>query len=297
MPKIQWEKLPREKWAHLRDRKRREASGCKGPSGFATPFPPVLKYFCPDVIPHGSQFTMFGLRNNGHRATAPAPRRCWRIPFLILTLAVANACVAATGRVLSAPPLPLRSLEHVGWTVADFDGDSRPDMAITKMEAQGAGYVYWLELDLSTRRSSDTARQAPGFPVIASSMFGLHLTPRDVDGDHDLDIVVTMGFARQPVAVWINDGQGGFEEGDLAAYPALTCLEDFSLSPQSTPEPIRVLYDQSRRSWFGLIGSGLVQPLVHSDRRPVPRPGSLISRLPTDRRSARAPPSALSLIS
>jgi hypothetical protein len=237
---------------------------------------------------------MFGLRNNGHMATAPTPWRCWRIPFLILTLAAGNACLAATGRVLSAPPLPLRSLEHGGWAVADFDGDSRPDMAITKMEAQGAGYVYWLELDLSTRRAGDSAQQLPGLPVITSSMFGLHLTPRDVDGDHDLDIVVTIGFARQPVAVWINDGQGGFEEGDLAAYPALTCLEEFSLSSQSLSETTRVLYDQSRRSWFGLSATGLLQPLVRSDGRPVPRPGSLIPRLPTDRRSARAPPSALS---
>jgi hypothetical protein len=237
---------------------------------------------------------MFGLQNNGHGATAPV-RRCLRISFLAFTLA--NFCAAATGRVLSAPPLPLKSLEHIVWAVADFDGDSRPDVAITKTEAQGAGYVYWLEIELSTSRTGDSAQQHPGFPAIAPSMFGLHLTPRDVDGDHDLDIVVTIGFARQPVAVWINDGQGGFEEGDLAAYPALSCLEEFSLSPQSRPESTRVLYDQSRRSWFGLIVSGLVQLNVASNRRPVPQPGSLISRLPTDRRSARAPPSVLSSIS
>jgi hypothetical protein len=207
-------------------------------------------------------------------------------------LAAANACLAATGRLPTAPPLPLRSLEHVGWAVADFDGDSRPDMAITKMEAQGSGYVYWLELDLSTSHAADSAPKAPGFPFIASSMFGLHLTPRDVDGDQDLDIVVTIGFARQPVAVWINDGQGGFEEGDLAAYPALTYLEELSLSPQSHPETTRALYDQSRRSW--LIASSLLQPLVRSDHGPMPRPGFFISRVPTDRRSARAPPSVLS---
>ena len=236
---------------------------------------------------------MFGFQNNGHRATA-TPRRCLRIPFLVLTLAAANMCPAATGRVLSAPPLPLKSLEHIVWAVADFDGDSRPDMAITKTEAQGAGYVYWLELDLSATRTTGSARRNPGLPVIASSLLGLHLTPRDVDGDHDLDIVVTMGFARQPVAVWINDGHGGFEEGDLAAYPAVTCLEGLSLSSQRRPETTRVLYNQSRRSWFGLIVSGLLQLNVPSNRGPVPPPGSPISPVPIDRRSARAPPSVLS---
>jgi hypothetical protein len=206
---------------------------------------------------------------------------------------IGNACLAASGLVPATAPLSLRSLEHVGWAVADFDGDSRPDMAITKMEAQGAGYVYWLEFDLSTRRAGDSAQQAPGFPPAASSMFGLHLTPRDVDGDQDLDIVVTMGFARQPVAVWINDGQGGFEEGDLAAYPVLNRQEDFSLAPQDRPQTDRALYDPSRRSRFGLIASALFQLRMLSDRGRIPRPGFLISRVPTDRLSARAPPFVL----
>jgi len=236
---------------------------------------------------------MFGLRNNGHGATASALWRYRRIPSLIFTLAVANACLAASGRVPTGSPLPPRSLEHAGWAMADFDGDSHLDMAITKMEAQGSGYVYWLEFDLSSRRAGETAHQVPGFPLAASSMFGLHLTPRDVDGDHDLDIVVTIGFARQPVAVWINDGQGEFEEGDLAAYPALSCREELSLFPQSSPETNRALYDQNRRSRFGLITSALLQPVIFSDRRPVTLPGLLISRIPSDRRSARAPPSVL----
>jgi hypothetical protein len=234
---------------------------------------------------------LFGIQNDGRAATVLS--RCWRIPFLLLALAAGDACLAATGRVLSAPPLLVRSVEHFGRVVADFDGDSQPDVAVTKMEAQGAGYIYWLEFDLSTRRGADTIPQRPGFPVLTSSMFGLHLTPRDVDGDHDLDIVVTMGIARRPVAVWINDGQGGFVEGDLAAYPALTRSEQLSLSPQSGSDSAPLLYDPGRRSWFGLFVSDLLHSLEHSHSRPVGRPQLSISHFPTDQRPARAPPSAL----
>jgi FG-GAP-like repeat len=218
--------------------------------------------------------------------------RWWRIPLLVFSLAAGNVCLPATSAILSAPALPLRSLTHLDWAMADFDGDSLPDVAITKMEARGAGFVYWLELDLSTNHGGESPAQ-PGFPAIASSKFGLHLTPRDVDGDHDLDIVVTMGIARQPVAVWINDGQGRFAEGDLAAYPALTCLEDLSLCAQSRPETSPLLYDQGRRSSIGLIVSNLSQSVPPSDVRPTSRPELLISRFPTGQRLARAPPSVL----
>src|SRR5579872_5355845 len=218
--------------------------------------------------------------------------RWWRIPFLVLSLSAGNVCLPATGTVVSAPPLPLRFLSHLDWAMADFDGDSQPDVAITKMEARGSGLVYLLELDLRTSHTTgSTAR--PGLPAIASSKFGLHLTPRDVDGDHDLDIVVTMGIGRQPVAVWINDGQGRFAEGDLAAYPALTCLEDLSLCAQSRPETSPLLYDQGRRSSIGLTVGNLSESVPPSDGRPASRLELLISRFPTGQRLARAPPSVL----
>lgn len=218
--------------------------------------------------------------------------RWWRIPLLVFSLAAGNVCLPAASGILPAPSLPLRSLGHLDWAMADFDGDSRPDVAITRMEARGAGFIYWLELDLSTNHAAESPVQ-PGFPALASSKFGLHLTPRDVDGDHDLDIVVTMGIARLPVAVWINDGQGRFAEGDLAAYPALTSLEDLSLCAQGRPETNPLLYDQGRRSWIGLIPAHLLQSIPRSDARSARGPEVLISRFPADQRLARAPPSVL----
>src|SRR5262249_11776708 len=161
-------------------------------------------------------------------------------------------------------------LEHIGWTVADFDGDNQPDLAIT--QTQGRGYL--LQFELSRNREGGAPRTL--FPPLPSA-FGLHLTPRDVDGDHDLDIVITSGFARQPVAVWINDGQGRFQEGDLTAYPSATGRGDLSLSSQSLWNRLQPLFSPNRRLLFRIAPrAGWFHPDLGS--RPIrgSRPESLI---------------------
>jgi hypothetical protein len=228
-----------------------------------------------------------GLRNNGRVFLIPKAIR-----YACLLLALAGACLAGSGRILTAPAPPLRSFGHGGWTVADFDGDSRPDVAVSKSEARGAGYVYWLELDLSTKREGASHARS-GLPAIDSSIFGLHLTPRDVDGDRDLDIVVTSGIARQPVAVWINDGQGRFQEGDLAAYPAWVGREDIGASPRSSPESRDAFYEQCRRSGFALPCYGSLRPGLRSTVRVAELPQSSIPQSPSDDRGARPPPFVL----
>src|SRR5258706_2034112 len=150
-----------------------------------------------------------------------------KLPLLLFAVTTAGVSLASSGRLPTAPS-PLRSFEQSGWAFADFDGDNRPDVATTRMQGRDR---YSLQLDLSTRREDGLHRKG-ALPALPSSILGLHLTPRDVDGDHDLDIVITSGLSYQPVAVWINDGTGQFEEGDLAAYAADLWHEDRSLSPQ-----------------------------------------------------------------
>src|SRR5437773_579501 len=87
---------------------------------------------------------------------------------------------------------------------------------------------------------------------IIQSFSGFHLSPRDVDGDHDLDIVVTAGILRQPVAIWINDGQGGFSEGDLLSHPAPSGWETHLIPLDMPTSFARGLLTPGRRSWFGL---------------------------------------------
>src|SRR5450631_3301404 len=120
------------------------------------------------------------LQTEGVPAGGPQASRAGKVTLLILLFAAVNSCLAAPGRLVSPAPNSQRSSDQLGWAVADFDGDSRPDVAITKMEARDGGYVYWLELDLSTDRKSDSSREQSNLPGAVSSIFGMHLTPRDV---------------------------------------------------------------------------------------------------------------------
>jgi hypothetical protein len=209
-----------------------------------------------------------------------------RSPLLIFAVAGAGVCLGSSGQV-STSPLPLRSLGHVGWTAADFDGDNQLDVATTRSAGLG-GYV--LELELSSQRAGGSGGHF-SFPPLPSSAFGLHLTPRDVDGDHDLDIVITSGFARQPVAVWINDGKGRFEEGDLAAYPAWIWREDLSFSAQNPPQTSPWFFDQNRRPRYDVeLGRGSIGPVLPCNKVTTLRPELLVPLSSVNQRSARAPP-------
>jgi hypothetical protein len=232
------------------------------------------------------------LQTEGVSAGAHQASRAEKLPLLLLLFAAVHSCLAAPGRLVGPALNSQRSAAQLGWAVADFDGDSRPDMAITRMEARDGGYVYWLELDLSTDRENGSSREQSNLPAAVSSIFGMHLTPRDVDGDRDLDIVVTMGITRRPVAVWINDGRGRFEEGDLSAYPALTALDGLQLSTPVWLDAARIAYGQGPRSRLALpYGRGILQPLPPPRFRAAGRPELNVSRFVLERAPARAPPS------
>jgi FG-GAP-like repeat len=97
--------------------------------------------------------------------------------------------------------------------VADFDGDSLTDIAFAKPRGVVNGvYRYQVEVLLSgqPRTTFEVAYRNSGG--------GLHVTARDIDGDRDLDLVITTEFGREPVGVWINDGRGSFSQGDPAIY-------------------------------------------------------------------------------
>jgi len=128
-----------------------------------------------------------------------------------------------------------------GGATADFDGDGRPDQAVVKVEGQGArGFSYRVELQLSTRRDLSVFH-------VSAAQGGLHIVPRDVNGDGELDLVVTGAWSRIPVGVWINDGHGVFTQGDAAVFSRTIWSQSPAVYSQSQPETFTVAVTQSYR--------------------------------------------------
>ena len=98
------------------------------------------------------------------------------------------------------------------FTIEDFDGDSRPDIA-TVLEGPGGAVInhYRITFQLSSGGAQNIDLAAP--------VGGLDLSSRDVNGDDFLDVVVTTAGTNWPVAVLVNDGAGTFTASDPSAFP------------------------------------------------------------------------------
>lgn len=93
------------------------------------------------------------------------------------------------------------------WVTADFNGDNKTDL-VTVTTSVADGYYA---------TASHTLRPGP----VAAAAFGLpqilpmhRLRARDIDGDNDADLVLET-LSSEPVAVWLNDGDGNFKRANL----------------------------------------------------------------------------------
>jgi hypothetical protein len=98
--------------------------------------------------------------------------------------------------------------------LADFDGDSQIDVVTSRAERlQDHEYSHEVSLKLSGSPSTSfTFRDR--YPNV-------QLNSRDIDGDHDRDIIIRDAGTSEPLAVWLNDGSGHFLQGDLEHYRAV----------------------------------------------------------------------------
>lgn len=75
-----------------------------------------------------------------------------------------------------------------------------------------AGFQYSLELLVSGRPPQSISFDSPEAALAVSL--------RDVDHDHDLDLVVSTVLSPSVVRVWLNDSHGSFEEAPARAGEA-----------------------------------------------------------------------------
>jgi hypothetical protein len=162
----------------------------------------------------------------------------WRIVLLASICILAVPALASekfhstVGTHLARPGTP---------AVADLDGDHVVDLASgTKTGRSEQGYVYRVDLDLSSNPD------AKFFIIYSDEPAGLNIQAIDIDGDHDLDLVVATHLGRQPVGVWLNDGKGGFIRDDSSKYDPSVWQRDWSIRCRKT-NPIPVSSFEARR--------------------------------------------------
>lgn len=146
----------------------------------------------------------------------------WRVIIFLCC-----ALTAATTQAASAEPqggIPSAAAEwNARFAIGDFDGDNQPDLATVQNGPDRSGTRYWIRLEFGTG-----LRDAIG--VIAPSG-GLHITSRDVNGDHFLDLVVSTAWQHRPVAVLLNDGHGKFTLRDPALFASAVLDCELSWAP------------------------------------------------------------------
>jgi hypothetical protein len=172
---------------------------------------------------------------------------------------------------------------------ADLDGDRIPDLAVVEMQGQrSAETSYSIHVKLGAGPESAIGVYGP--------MGGLHVSARDVNGDDNLDLVVTSDLDAGFIEVLLNDGHGNFSVAQPGDYSGLKNEYEAVLRDPAGPQadhftlaPVRSSHDESivhgrdydQVSCSGSCSHTEVQPsilragLPHLGRSPPPARVSL----------------------
>ena len=192
---------------------------------------------------------------------------------------VPTVAVAATDFRLGTAARPF------GWStaIADFDGDGGADFAIADRLVRPAQLSqYRIQFRFSGARPQTIAFQSPHT--------ALTIEVRDVDHDDDLDLIALPVMTRDVVRVWLNNGAGHFEEGDVDGLAPLPDPPG-SVSVDRTTLLADAAVLSPERTLVGLeaTAGSLSVPARPSDPTSSPRPRRYPA-LCSPSRAPRAPP-------
>jgi hypothetical protein len=200
--------------------------------------------------------------------------------FLLLVLALVGGRAAASAAPRHSPlPSPGPSPQ---FAIDDLDGDLRPDLASIHPGQSGLSRTdYWIQLQLST-----AGRQ---FIRVVGPNGGLSIEARDVNGDRAIDLVLVTSWLRQPVAILLNDGHGGFSPVDPTAFPEAFSKPATNWAPGFEQTTDAVGVPPQSRAWISEETRVRPHFRSHPDSIPHLSPGFLLHAFLVSHAS-RAPP-------
>jgi hypothetical protein len=171
-----------------------------------------------------------------------------------------------------------------GWSTAlgDFNADGAPDRAVADRGArQPEGFRYRLRLSVSGLSTRDVA--------FVSRHAALTVRALDVDHDQNIDLVVSAVPSGEVVAVWLNDGRGGFTEGNVSALPP-SWSSDNTLDSEDPDDDPSLSSDGPRSADDGLAVTRARAPSPEPHALPLPQDVRSDARDSSSATGPRAPP-------
>lgn len=220
------------------------------------------------------------LRDNRH----PLRNSLLWIPLFLLLVGLAGRGTAMPAEIPSAPASSVGP--GAQFAIADLDGDLRPDLASIQAEPNSSATTnYWIQLQLST-----TGWQS--IRVVAPSG-GLRIETRDVNGDNAIDLVLAESWFNRPVAIFLNNGHGGFSRAETSAFPGAFRESETNWSSSSATSLATVAVGVPPQSGAGVRSEENDLRRGQSPRRWISRgtPGFTASPFLVSQ-AGRAPPSA-----
>lgn len=132
------------------------------------------------------------------------------VPVLIAAFG-ASAAQAGPSPALACSPA-FDSSQNL-WAAADFDGDKTIDLARVNVRRAG-NRVVASGVELFAFCENSVPSIFSSFPLAE-----LVLSARDIDADHDQDLILRDPFGGKALGVWLNDGTGAFSETKPSAFP------------------------------------------------------------------------------
>jgi hypothetical protein len=203
--------------------------------------------------------------------------------FLLVLAAVCAFILPVSAADASHSAVLMHLLRPGTALVADLDGDHIPDIASgIRTIRTPEGYSYQVDLDFSSNI------EAKPFSVVSTDSTGLKIESVDIDGDHDLDLLVSGRFSPQPIGIWLNDGRGRFTRGDLAKYvvPAWHASQKL----QSPNWDAAVTLHFARRPHIAPASQSLDFDAAHFSLAVIHSPALSLVQISTGSARFRAPP-------